>query len=681
MRPSSPSLIPSFGWQAALLILPVAILALVGLSFLRQDRDLALQEAREHCQSVAQDLLRQCVNTLTNTAKPETPLKGVPPGKQTLSHSFAAILNETGGLVYPRPYVSSPIPLDLRMIHLSHEQVLTWEAARNADFKRLDPNQIAGLWKQFMALNPPPEYAALGQFALALALERQGSSETAQAYEKCIQDYPDAVGETGLPLQFLAGWRRLLWVTSHEASSPANSAPRTELDTLCADLVEHPNAATAIILRDAMRAFHGTSATNQVLTWQALWEQQEHIRMLYAQSRPLLHESASLLSQDAFRWFWTPSSPRWLAGWFVDQQWIAWQSEAEVQARLEKVLNGGSVIPKYCAATLELGGTRLFSTPGPIGNTPNIATNPAGVALPAILATATFPDDGANAFKITLYLSNPAPLYARHRVRVWWLGGIIVLSILGAGIGLMAIHGNLERQLRLNEMKSNFVSSVTHELRAPIASVRLMAESLERGKIPQAEKRQEYYRFIVQECRRLSALIENVLDFARIEQGRKQYHMEEVDLASLIHQTVQVLEPYASEHQVKLAWQPPGNDLEPVQIHCDAHAIQQALINLVDNALKHSPAGAEVLVGLDAQDHKARLWVEDSGPGIPPEEHERIFEQFYRRGSELRRESTGIGIGLTLVRHIVQAHRGQVQVRSAAGQGSRFTLILPMDLP
>jgi two-component system OmpR family sensor kinase len=110
---------------------------------------------------------------------------------------------------------------------------------------------------------------------------------------------------------------------------------------------------------------------------------------------------------------------------------------------------------------------------------------------------------------------------------------------------------------------------------------------------------------------------------------------------------------------------------------CDGLALQQALINLIDNAIKHSPPGSRVAVGLDGGAANLSLWVEDSGPGIPPEEHAKIFERFYRRGSELRRETQGIGIGLTIVQHIVEAHGGRVTVRSAPGQGSRFTMELP----
>jgi signal transduction histidine kinase len=184
-----------------------------------------------------------------------------------------------------------------------------------------------------------------------------------------------------------------------------------------------------------------------------------------------------------------------------------------------------------------------------------------------------------------------------------------------------------------------------------------------------------------------------VLDFSRIEQGRKQYEFEVTDLRALAEQTVKLMEPYAAEKEVSLAVEFPPAELASghPQVSVDAKAIQQALINLIDNALKHSPKGDTVTVGLgltgDAavgtgqSDPEPRslvaLWVRDQGPGIPPEEHEKIFERFYRCGSELRRDTQGVGIGLSIVRHVAEAHGGRVRVRSAIGQGSTFILEIP----
>jgi signal transduction histidine kinase len=312
-------------------------------------------------------------------------------------------------------------------------------------------------------------------------------------------------------------------------------------------------------------------------------------------------------------------------------------------------------------------------------------------------------------FVLQLYVADQALLLSSYWRHAWLLAGLVAASAFAALIGVIASWRAFRRQLRLNELKSNFVSSVSHELRSPIASVRLMAESLERGKVPEAPKQHEYFRFIVQECRRLSSLIENVLDFSRIEQGRKQYDFEPTDLLALTQQTVKLMETYAAERGVKLQLVLPTVDPQP---SADGKALQQALVNLIDNALKHSPKGGAVTVGLEVEMQKAErganiqhptfniqhptcgteqsapsitshasrilLWVEDHGEGIPACEHEKIFERFYRPGSELRRQTQGVGIGLSIVKHIVEAHDGRVLVRSAVGQGSRFTIELPL---
>ncbi|MHB1309294.1 MAG: sensor histidine kinase, partial [Limisphaerales bacterium] len=293
-----------------------------------------------------------------------------------------------------------------------------------------------------------------------------------------------------------------------------------------------------------------------------------------------------------------------------------------------------------------------------------------------------------------LRLGDPAALYARALQRAAIFGAVVLAGLATALIGLLAAHRAFHRQLCLNEMKSNFVSSVSHELRAPIASVRLLAESLDRGKITDEGKRRDYFRLIGQECRRLSSLIENVLDFSRIDQGRKQYEFEPTDLTALVRQTVELMRPYAAERQVGLQFDSPPA-VNP-QASLDGKAIQQALVNLIDNAVKHSPAATAITVTLATPDSSApvggaaalsppntdsgsliTLSVTDRGPGIPAAELERIFEPFHRLGSELRRETTGVGIGLSIVKHIVEAHRGRMRVESEVGKGSRFVIELP----
>jgi signal transduction histidine kinase len=258
-------------------------------------------------------------------------------------------------------------------------------------------------------------------------------------------------------------------------------------------------------------------------------------------------------------------------------------------------------------------------------------------------------------------------------------------------------------------MKVNFVSSVSHELRAPIASMRLMAESLSRGAIQEPSRQSEYYRFIVQECRRLASMIENVLNFSRIDQGRMHYEFEPVDIRNLVEDTVKLMAPATAERQVRLQFElgddPSPSNAPPPMV--DGIALQRALINVIDNALKHSPEGGTVRCRTGFQpahnDASAGLtnraksnitsnagpgpgphvWIaiEDQGPGIPIEDHRKIFERFYRRGSELRRETQGVGIGLSIVKHIVDAHNGRIRVESKPGHGATFILELPVHEP
>jgi signal transduction histidine kinase len=278
-------------------------------------------------------------------------------------------------------------------------------------------------------------------------------------------------------------------------------------------------------------------------------------------------------------------------------------------------------------------------------------------------------------------LISPQMLYERERDRAIMFGLLIALSVVAAVIGCISAWRAFDRQHRLAEMKSDFVSSVSHELRAPIASVRLMAEGLERGSVTQSEKQHEYFRFIVQECRRLGSMIENVLDFSRIEQGRKEYQFEPTDLPKLVEQTVKLMEPYAAEREVNLT---SAIAPEVGETKLDGRAIQQALVNLIDNAIKHSAPGGGVRISaglggpqLSAGSDFLSLSVQDQGSGIPLGERERIFERFYRCGSELRRETQGVGIGLSIVKHIVDAHSGTIHVDSELGKGSTFTLVLP----
>jgi signal transduction histidine kinase len=288
-------------------------------------------------------------------------------------------------------------------------------------------------------------------------------------------------------------------------------------------------------------------------------------------------------------------------------------------------------------------------------------------------------------FTVRVHLTDPAALFAAQRRQQWFFAGMIAFTAGIAGIGGWQTNRAFRRQLALNEQKSDFVSSVSHELRAPLASMRLLAEGLADGRVQDETKRKEYAGFLVQETRRLGALVENVLDFAGIEQGCKRYDFGPTDVVALVRETVKLVEPLAAERGVRT--EALIDDGSTPVAFWDGRAIQRALLNLLDNSLKHSPKGSVVTVrlesspadrvGLPEAGTTVRIAVTDRGPGIPPEDHARIFERFVRRGSELRRETQGVGLGLAIVKHIAEAHGGRVRVASVPGEGAMFTMELP----
>jgi signal transduction histidine kinase len=249
------------------------------------------------------------------------------------------------------------------------------------------------------------------------------------------------------------------------------------------------------------------------------------------------------------------------------------------------------------------------------------------------------------------------------------------LSLL-MGAGMFLTYRNVTRELALAKLKSDFVSNVSHELRTPLALIRLYAETLELGRISTPGKRQEYYEIIRKESERLSSLINNILDFSRIESGKKEYNFRETDVADLVRSTLEAyrfeIEQNGFEFEQKI-----DNDLP--QVWVDREAIARSLLNLVNNAVKYSATEKYLGVHLYKRDGGVNLEVVDRGIGIPTKEQAKIFEKFYRVGDPLVHNTKGSGLGLSLVRHIVQAHGGVVAVESEPGQGSKFIITLPVE--
>jgi len=250
---------------------------------------------------------------------------------------------------------------------------------------------------------------------------------------------------------------------------------------------------------------------------------------------------------------------------------------------------------------------------------------------------------------------------------------VLVLVFLLGGIAL-TIRAT-DREARLAQAKSTFVANVSHELKTPLSLISLFSEILELGRVNNEAKKAEYYGIIRHESRRLNKTIDNILDFSRIEAGRKTYELVDGDMAEVIDQVL-------STHRYQVINS--GFDIQTdiqaglPSVLIDRDAMAQAISNLLDNAIKYSGKLKQLSITAKTVEADLSIEIADQGVGIPRAEQAKIFEKFYRVGNGLVHDVKGSGLGLSLVKHIIEAHNGTISVESDVGKGSRFTILLPI---
>ena len=630
-----------FLWQTLWLVLPVTVLAGIGLYLSRLDRFMVEREARERAREwsstgitwLYQAVLSQDLAAFTNYA-------GLWPSGQVFFQ-----VDQEMRLVFP-PNVAraqSGKPLD----ELPPEASELWSEAERLEFAANDLPSAIAAWARVLEIELPPQLRALAAFNRAVLLAKAARTDEAVADLTRLRDAPlQARTEAGFPVRHLAGIKLMALLPENQGAELAMELAME----LGRQLLQEPTEASPLLLRQGAQDRPRAAEILQV--YAALWEQHEKARYLHGYARGLMRNERS---EQLENFHAADPGNQWYG--VVWNGTNAFAATGPVLSAMLQKEQGRAQVPQYLALNLFWDGNPLSSAP------PHVSGE---------LLAQSF----ADGFETRVYLANPQALFAMQRQRAIWIAGIIGVAVVAALVGILSNYRAHLKQRRLNDMKDNFVSSVSHEFRAPLASMRLLAEGLQSGRVGGIEKQREYYDYLVQECRRLSLLVENVLDFSRIEQGRKEYDFQECDLGKVLHGALRSVDPIAQEHAVTLEMKAPAVGEFVAEV--DGIAIQQALINLLDNAIKHSPKGERVTVNLERKGGRAEIAVVDRGPGIPEPERQRVFERFYRLGSELRRETAGVGIGLSLVQHTIEAHGGRVRVESAPEKGSVFIIDLPL---
>ena len=243
-------------------------------------------------------------------------------------------------------------------------------------------------------------------------------------------------------------------------------------------------------------------------------------------------------------------------------------------------------------------------------------------------------------------------------------------------MALVMIYRSVQRQMQLAQMKTDFVANVSHELRTPVSLIRIFSETLEMDRVPDERKKNEYYRIIRSESERLGYLIGNILDFSKMEAGKKQFNIHQTSLNDIVLSVMSIYQHNLDVNNFKY-----NIDLGKSRLIIDAdeEAIKELLVNLIENAIKYSKENKFISIRTQKTVHdETRLEVTDHGIGIAPEHQERIFEAFYRVESSMTAQTRGTGLGLSIVKRIVDSHHATILVNSEVGKGSTFIITFPI---
>jgi two-component system, OmpR family, phosphate regulon sensor histidine kinase PhoR len=613
--------------------LPCVVIVALGLRLVRQEAELRLQRKDDDRRQAVAEARNAITAVLTRVSAAET-LRAAD-GEATVPPSDLVVLAAPvrgGRLVMPWDANTTAAPTEVH----DDPAFLLLQAAEQAEAQR--PAQAMRDYRRASA-SPHPFIAAHARFGLARALAKTGQLREADTLNTALAASPFGItDEYGMPLALYAAQR--LADRGLELPAAFRSASRQALHP-----ARWPPPGAGYALHDLASTL-SAAPDEDIRAWAHDTVQLASAQLARADRVAALQNDLPALlphrgSASEARWLLT-GDPAWLIG----------------------------VVPAGPGEAVLLGvdARGLAASLPPIAGTAGVSLVGEGVAGEPL----------GNAFVGARLSYTPAETRSGTLARrqVWFYGAALVMVLGLSGFGAFLLWRDVRREMRLAAMRGQFVASVSHELKTPLTSIRMFAETLRMGRAMDAVTRDEYLDTIVNESERLTRLLNNVLDFSRIEQERKTYRLEPAKLAEVVRTAARTMEyPLAQERfELRLDL---DDTLPPVL--ADSDAIQQAILNLLTNAMKYSGTSRRIELSLSRDGEQAIVAVTDHGLGIPVNEQPRLFERFYRAQTPENRHVPGTGLGLTIVQHIVAAHRGTVTVESSPGAGSTFRLAFPVQ--
>ena len=616
-------------WQLVLFVGAILVpsIALVALSYkiVQQGRELTDKRRMDEQRATLDRIARELLARIEPAARAASREPERPPASPVV---LVAPLRD-GRLVLP--WESDPA------VRRFHEQISRPDfreklsQGEREEFAAGHPDRALPFYREALAAAAYPAAAAHARLLLGRVLDKLRHRQEALAeFRAVLSTPPGLVDEDGVPLLVHAA-EQLIESSADRARAVA--AVRAALEE---------RAWPSPVARYTLSNFAAQAASADEAAAAGL---AESVQARFRQS-----EQAEALQNDAARLNLLEMKPGGRRAWLLYGQ-IPWLVSAVPGGTPTVVaIDAREVLQPFEAR----GDLRFLLAQEPGGET-------LGGAFPGLRAAFVTRDDAALSARQTL------------QTRLYWAA---LLLLLGANVfGAYLLWRSLHREMQLADIRSQFVSSVSHELKTPLTAIRMYAETLQMGRSRDPAMAEEYLDTIVSECGRLSRLVDNVLLFSKIEQGKKVYRFRPVTLSDAVSAAARTLSYPLAQHGFDLRVSL-DEDLPPVR--ADRDSLEQAVLNLLSNAMKYSGESRQIDLRLSRQNGDALIQVVDYGLGIEPEEQARIFEKYYRAPSRENQSIPGTGLGLALVSQIVRAHGGRVAVESTPGKGSTFTIRLPI---